>query len=70
MVECFRAAGKTEEKIADIIQEAAEKATANKSILQAEYSNTNNWRKMHGWFMTRKQKVRKKNERRKRADNH
>ena len=32
--------------------------------------NTNNWRKMHGLPMRRKQKVRKKHERRKRADCH
>lgn len=32
--------------------------------------NTNNWRKMHGLPMRRKQKVRKKHERGKRADGH
>lgn len=32
--------------------------------------NTNNWRKMHGLPMRRKQKARKKHERGKRADSH
>lgn len=32
--------------------------------------NTNNWRKMHGMPMRRKQKARKKHERGKRADSH
>lgn len=32
--------------------------------------NTNNWRKMHGLPMRRKQKARKKHEREKRADSH
>lgn len=35
-----------------------------------ERRNTNNWRKMHGLPMRRKQKARKRHERRKRADCH
>lgn len=35
-----------------------------------ERRNTNNWRKMHGLPMRRKQKARKRNERGKRADCH
>lgn len=111
----FKAAGKTENEISEIIEEAAEKASVNKEVLnkrqyekpeiktessieafrreilrlgitaeqaaeairrmgrskgREERKNTNNWRKMHGLPMRRKQKARKRHERGKRADCH
>lgn len=55
IIDRFRAMGKTEKE----------------SSRDAENrQNTNNWRKMHGLPMRRKQKARKKHERGKRADSH
>lgn len=55
----------------DAINEAVGKATANPDVTKNENrKNTNNWRKMHGLPMKRKQKAREKHERGKRADSH
>lgn len=63
--------GKTENEISSIIEAAADKATANPDVTKNENrKNTNNWRKMHGLPMRRKQKARGKRERGKRADSH
>lgn len=56
IIDRFRAMGKTENEISDIIETAANKATANPE--------------MHGLPMRRKQKARKKHERGKGADCH
>ena len=115
VIEHFRKAGKTENEISDMIEQAADRATVNKGVTEKkEYKrpeikvettaeafveavlrtgvtmkqaktailkmsssrnaenrkNTNNWRKMHGLPMRRKQKARKKHERGKGADGH
>lgn len=115
VIEHFRKAGKTENEISDMTEQAADRATVNKGVTEKkEYKrpeikvetsaeqfveavmqtgvtaeqvktaimkmcdsqrctnrqNTNNWRKMHGLPMRRKQKARKKHERGKRADSH
>ena len=115
VIEHFRKAGKTENEISGMIEQAADRATVNKGVTEKkEYKrpeikvetsaepfveavlqmgttlqqaktailkmsssrdaenrkNTNNWRKMHGLPMRRKQKARKKHERGKRADSH
>ena len=55
-----------------VTMEQAKTAILKMNSLQNEENrkNTNNWRKMHGLTMRRKQKVRKKHERGKRADGH
>ena len=137
VIEHFRKAGKTENEISGMIEQAADRATVNKGVAEDRESagrgcctgdqgrrnqgrqkeeekrpeikvetsaeqfveavmqtgvtaeqvktaimkmcdsqrctnrqNTNNWRKMHGLPMRRKQKARKKHERGKRADSH
>lgn len=115
VIEHFRKAGKTENEISGMIEQAADRATVNKGVTEKkEYKrpeikvetsaeqfveavmqtgvtaeqaktailkmsslrdaenrkNTNNWRKMHGLPMRRKQKARKKHERGKGADGH
>lgn len=115
IIDRFRALGKTENEISDIIEEAADKATVNPDVAKPEKpkkpeikvettteafveavlqmgvtmeqaktailkmsssrnaenrKNTNNWRKMHGLPMRRKQKARKKHERGKGAGCH
>lgn len=79
IIDRFRAMGKTEKEISGIIETAADKATANPDVTKPEKQrepemenrkNTNNWRKMHGLPMRRKQKARKKHERGKGADGH
>lgn len=80
IIDRFRAMGKTENEISSIVEAAADKATvkqAKTAILKMSSSrnaenrkNTNNWRKMHGLPMRRKQKARKKHERGKGADGH
>ena len=115
VIEHFRKAGKTENEISGMIEQAADRATVNKGVTEKkEYKrpeikvetsaeqfveavmqtgvtaeqvktaimkmsssrnaenrkNTDNWRKMHGLPMRRKQKARKKHERGKRADSH
>ena len=111
VIEHFRKAGKTENEISDMIEQAAvnkgvtEKKEYKRPEIKVETSaeqfveavmqtgvtaeqvktaimkmcdsqrctnrqNTNNWRKMHGLPMRRKQKARKKHERGKGADGH
>lgn len=115
IIDRFRAMGKSEKEISDIIETATDKATANPDVTKLEKpkepeikaeiiveactravsqvgatlqkvktkilkmsslrdvenrKNTNNWRKMHGLPMRRKQKARKKHERGKGADCH
>ena len=55
-----------------VTMEQAKTAILKMSSLQnaENRKNTNNWRKMHGLPMRRKQKARKKHERGKRADSH
>ena len=68
----FREKGKKESEISRIIKTAAEKATVNREHLKKdEFPKTeiekrritNNWRRMHGLPMRRKQKERERNER-------
>ena len=115
VIEHFRKAGKTENEISGMIEQAADRATVNKGVAEKKNpqkpeikikttaeafveavlqmgttlqqaktailkmsslrdaenrKNTNNWRKMHGLPMRRKQKARKKHERGKGADGH
>lgn len=75
VIEHFRKAGKTENEISGITGVTAEqvKTAIMKMCDSQRYTNrqnTNNWRKMHGLPMRRKQKARKKHERGKRADSH
>ena len=104
VIEHFRKAGKTENEISGMIEQAADKEykrpeikveTSAEQFVEAvmqtgvtaeqvktaimkmcdsqrctNRQNTNNWRKMHGLPMRRKQKARKKHERGKRADSH
>ena len=53
------------------LQQAKTAILKMSSLRDAENrKNTNNWRKMHGLTMRRKQKARKKHERGKGADGH
>ena len=71
VIEHFRKAGKTENEISGMIEQAKTAILKMSSLRDAENrKNTNNWRKMHGLPMRRKQKARKKHERGKRADSH
>lgn len=115
IIDRFRSMGKSEKEISEIIEVAADRATANPDVTKPEKpkeseitikttaeafvdavlrmgatmqqaktailkmsslrdvekrKNTNNWRKMHGLPMRRKQKARKKHERGKGADGH
>ena len=45
-------------------------ASVKERVIAENRKNTNNWRKMHGLPMRRKQKARKKHERGKGADGH
>lgn len=67
IIEKFRAAGKTEEEITDIVERAAEKATVKTGIMAKHEDVTqirspaaigvteaNNWRRLHGLPMRRK----------------
>lgn len=58
IIDRFRALGKTA-----ILKMSSSRNAENRK-------NTNNWRKMHGLPMRRKQKVRKRDGKRKRADCH
>lgn len=59
VIEAFRAAGKTEQEITDIIEQASEKATVKPAVRSYNQfpktdRETNNWRKLHGLPMRRK----------------
>ena len=81
IIDRFRAMGKTENEISSIVEAVLQTGVTMKqaktAILKMSSSrnaenrkNTNNWRKMHGLPMRRKQKARKKHERGKGADGH
>ena len=81
IIDRFRAMGKTENEISSIVEAVLQMGTtlqqAKTAILKMSSlrdaknrKNTNNWRKMHGLPMRRKQKARKKHERGKGADCH
>lgn len=64
VIEHFRKAGVTVEQVKTAIMKMCDSQRCTNR------QNTNNWRKMHGLPMRRKQKARKKHERGKRADSH
>jgi hypothetical protein len=77
VIEHFRKAGKTEKFVEAVMQTGVTAEQVKTAIMKmcdsqrcTNRQNTNNWRKMHGLPMRRKQKARKKHERGKRADSH